>query len=240
MTVETATQFSELDPALPALADLMQEWPQHSNLIKTLLKDKLGSLGTTALTVTAEEVNYLDGVTSAVQTQLNTLNTNKADTSGETYTGAHDFTGATLTAATQSISDSSNKVATMAALAAAALSTALPGQAGNALKTSIRTDGTNASWGYAELTHTPITSNTVAEPGRYYDIRTAGITLTIPTTFASGEPFGFGMSGGVTNAFVDWSTNKLKGRSPGVMTLTGQNNKGVVVFANSTDGFMEV
>ena len=245
MTVETATQFSELNPALPAIGDLKREAPQHFSLIKTLLKDKLGTLGTTALVVTAEEINYLDGVTSAVQTQLNTLNANKADTSGETYTGTHDFTAGTLTAATQSISDSSNKVATMAALASAALSTALPGQAGNALKTSIRTDGTNASWGYAELKHTPITTNTTAEPGRYYDIRTPGIILTIPATFVEGDPVGFGYSSGV-NAFnttlpqVDWTTNKVKGRTPGVMSLTGQNNHATVVYANSTDGFMEV
>lgn len=238
MTVETATQFSELNPALPADSDLMQEWPQHSTLIKTLLKTLLGSLGATPLAVTAEEINFLDGVGSAIQTQINTLNTNKADVSGETYTGEHDFTGAVLRSATQPLSDSSDKVATMAALAAAALAGSLPGLSGTARKWA-KSDGTSVAWQYLSLDTETITTNTVAVPGKYYVIATAGITLTIPATFNTNEPVGFGMSRGITNAYVDWSTNKLKGRTPGVMTLTTQNDAAVVTFAGATDGFVE-
>jgi hypothetical protein len=65
---------------------------------------------------------------------------------GDTWTGAHDFTGGTLTAATQTVGDASTKVATTAFVAATALSTALPGQLGNSGK-ALTTDGTNASWG---------------------------------------------------------------------------------------------
>jgi hypothetical protein len=65
---------------------------------------------------------------------------------GETWTGSHNFTGATLTATTQTVGDSSTKVATTAFVAATSLASALPGQTGNSGK-SLTTDGSNASWG---------------------------------------------------------------------------------------------
>jgi hypothetical protein len=57
--------------------------------------------------IDAIDVN-LAGLSSPVQTQLDA----KADITGETYTGAHDFTGATVTAPTQAAGDASEKVAT--------------------------------------------------------------------------------------------------------------------------------
>lgn len=239
MTVETATQFSELDPTLPALTDLKREWPQHSTLIKGLLKDKLGSLGVTPLAVTSIELNYSAGLTGLIQGQLNALGTAKADKAGAVYTGTHDFTGATTTAATPALGDSSTKVATTAFVAATAFSSTLPGQTGNAGKW-LTTDGSVASWKFPALTKQVITTNTVAVPGVYYVIATQDITLTIPATFATDDTVGFGMSRGLTRAYVDWSTNQLKGRTPGVMTLQSQNDAAVVSFANSTDGFVEV
>jgi hypothetical protein len=83
----------------------------------------------------------LAGLSSPVQTQLDA----KADITGETYSGTHNFTGATTTAATQSVGDATAKVATTAFVAATALVSALPGQTANGGKT-ITTDGTNASW----------------------------------------------------------------------------------------------
>lgn len=238
MTVETATQFSELNPALPAIGDLKREAPQHFSLIKTLCKTYLSSIGATPLTVTGIELNYSAGLTGLIQGQLDALGTAKADKAGATYTGPHDFTGATTTAATPTLGDSSTKVATTAFVAATALAGTLPGQTGAARKW-IKSDGTNASWQYLSLDTETITTNTVAVPGKYYVIATAGITLTIPATFNANEPVGFGMSRGITNAYVDWSTNKLKGRTPGVMTLTTQNDAAVVTFAGATDGFVE-
>jgi hypothetical protein len=238
MTVETATQFSELDPALPAMGDLKREAPQHFALVKTLLQDYLGSIGATPLTVTGIEVNYSAGLTGLIQGQLDALDTAKADKSGATYTGTHDFTGATTTAATPTLGDSSTKVATTAFVASTALASTLPGQTGNERKW-IKTDGTTASWQYLSLDTEVITVDTVAVPGKYYVIATQDITLTIPATFNANEPVGFGMSRGLTRAYVDWTTNKLKGRTPGVMTLQSQNDAATVSFANTTDGFVE-
>ena len=238
MTVETATQFSELDPLLPTIKDLKREAPQHFALLKTLCKTYLGSIGATPLTVTGVQLNYSAGLTGLIQGQLDALGTAKADKAGAVYTGTHDFTGATTTAATPTLGDSSTKVATTAFVSATALASTLPGQTGNERKW-IKTDGTTASWQYLSLDWEPITTNTVAVPGKGYVIATQDITLTIPATFTANQPVGFCMSRGLTRAYVDWTTNNCKGRPPGVMTLQSQNDAATVSFANATDGFVE-
>jgi len=60
---------------------------------------QLSDLGVTA---TSTELNYVDGVTSNVQTQLNTLDTDKADLASPTFTGTPSApTAATSTDTTQ-------------------------------------------------------------------------------------------------------------------------------------------
>jgi len=145
MTVETASYISQLDPTYPAAGDPKSEGDNHLRLVKTVLKTQFPNFGTNAISATAAEVNYLVGVTSGVQTQLNTLDTGKASKSGATYTGTHDFTGATLTVPTQTTGDATTKAASTAFVAATAFNAALPGQTGNGGK-FVTTDGTNASW----------------------------------------------------------------------------------------------
>ena len=239
MTVETASWINELDTSLPAQTDLKREGPQHMRMTKEVLKNTFPNFGTAApVNATPAEINYSVGVTSGIQGQLNTLTSAKAAKAGDTYTGTHDFTGAVLRADTQDPTDASDKVATMAALSAASFASALPGQAGNANKW-IKTDGTNATWQYLSLESEPINSNTVAVPGKVYVFTVADITLTIPATFTANQPVGFCMSRGITRAYVDWTTNNVKGRAPGVMELQSQNDAATVTFANATDGFVE-
>ena len=78
MTVESASYISQLDPTYPTAGDPKSEGDNHLRLVKTVLKTQFPNFGTNAITATAAEVNYLVGVTSAVQTQLNTLDTGKA------------------------------------------------------------------------------------------------------------------------------------------------------------------
>lgn len=85
-------------------------------------------------TITSTELSYLDGVTSALQTQLDA----KANLASPALTG-------TPTAPTQTVGDATTKIATTAFVAATAFTSVLPGQTGNAGKL-ITTDGTNASW----------------------------------------------------------------------------------------------
>lgn len=108
---------------------------------------------------------------------------------GDVYTGAHDFTGATITAPTQSTADSSTKVATTAFVNNVAMNPALPNQTGNAGK-FVTTDGTNASWGSvgttlqtlgifsaAAATVNPVSSMDVIENGVYQTSLDAGAQL---------------------------------------------------------------
>ena len=83
MTVESASYISQLDTTLPTAADLISEGDDHLRLTKAVLKTQFPNFGTTAIAASADEVNYSVGVTSAIQTQLNT----KAPTASPTFTG---------------------------------------------------------------------------------------------------------------------------------------------------------
>lgn len=89
--------------------------------------------------VSATELAYLDGVTSAIQTQL----AGKSDTTGETYSGTHDFSGATSVVVPTPTTAS--QAVTKAYADQLAFATALPAQTGNSGK-YLTTDGTSASW----------------------------------------------------------------------------------------------
>ena len=136
MTVETASYISQLDPTYPAAGDPKSEGDNHLRLLKTVLKNAVLELGANAISANAAEVNYLVGVTSAVQTQLNTLDTGKASKSGAAYTGTHDFTAAALTVPTQTTGDATTKAASTAFVSATAFNAALPGRRGMAASSS--------------------------------------------------------------------------------------------------------
>ena len=101
------------------------------------------------VTATTAEINYLDGVTGNLQIQLD----NKADIDGETYTGTHNFTGATITVPTLSAGASGSQAASLDFVNAVAFASYanLPGQTDNQDK-FLTTDGTNATWDYVPET----------------------------------------------------------------------------------------
>lgn len=59
MTVETASYISQLTAANPAASDAIQEGDDHLRLIKTVLKTQFPSLGATAVSQTAAQMNKL-------------------------------------------------------------------------------------------------------------------------------------------------------------------------------------
>jgi len=181
MTVESASYISQLDATLPLPGDKKREGDNHLRLVKTVLKTQFPNFGTAAMTATTTELNYVVGVTSGIQAQINT----KATKAGDTYTGAHDFTGATPTVPTATAGDSSSKAASTAFVGSTAFSSALPGQTGNAGRT-VRTDGTSASWGSIYGSPQVISTNTTASNGTAY-LLTASLTLTLPATPAAGD-----------------------------------------------------
>lgn len=69
MTIETATYISSLNASYPASGDPKSEGDDHIRLVKSTVKATFPNVSG-AVTPTHTELNYVDGVTSAIQTQL--------------------------------------------------------------------------------------------------------------------------------------------------------------------------
>lgn len=106
MPLESATYINGLDANNPTGSDTKAAGDDHIRLIKSTLKATFPN-ATGAITATQTELNFMVGVTSLVQTQLNTLSTDKAPIASPTFTG-------TPTGPTPSLGDTSNKLATTA------------------------------------------------------------------------------------------------------------------------------
>lgn len=83
MTVETSTYLSQLNSSYPAAGDPKSEGDDHIRKIKANLLATFPNLTAAAVTPSTTELNYVAGVTSAIQTQLNA----KAPTASPTFTG---------------------------------------------------------------------------------------------------------------------------------------------------------
>jgi len=80
MTVETATSISMLSATLPLATGPISEGDDHLRLIKSVLQAQFTSLGTSAVTATATELNLIDGYTGTTA-ELNTLDVTTQGTS---------------------------------------------------------------------------------------------------------------------------------------------------------------
>lgn len=81
MALETATYISDLVSTNPVAGDNFSQGDDHLRLIKKVLLATFPNLDA-AMTATDTELNYSVGVTSAIQTQFNTLSAQV----GEPYT----------------------------------------------------------------------------------------------------------------------------------------------------------
>lgn len=162
MGLETGTYISDLVATNPTASDPKAQGDDHIRLLKSTVKVTFPNVSG-AVTPTHVELNYVDGVTSAIQTQLDgklpltggTISGNLAVTGTLGVTGAFSgttgaFSGA-VTGVTATAGDSSTKFATTAYVQSTAFSSALPSQTGNSGK-FVTTDGTSASWGLVPLT----------------------------------------------------------------------------------------
>ena len=186
------TWGTKLNADLDTIDDLLD----GTTAIKPNLTANQWQVGGTAITATGAEINYVDGVTSALQTQLD------AKVSNVTHTG--DVTGATaLTIAVDAVD-----IAMLSATGTASSSTylrgdnawstvdALPSQTGHAGK-YLTTDASDASWatldtdantttkGLYEHAHTiaanyTITSGNNAMTAGAITIN-SGVSVTVPT-----------------------------------------------------------
>ena len=153
MALEDLTGTKYLDDLVatnPAAGDDVSEGDDHIRGIKNVLKTTFPSIDG-AITATDTELNYVGGVTSAIQTQIDAKTTN-ATHSGE-------VTGATALTIADNVVDEANLKVSNAPTNGYFLSAqsgdtggmtwaevdALPSQTGNAGK-YLTTDATNASW----------------------------------------------------------------------------------------------
>jgi hypothetical protein len=173
---------------------------------KTLTSPKINE--DVALTATATELNYVDGVTSAIQTQLDgKVDESLFDVKGDILVASADNTPAKLGIGTNGYILTANSSATNGVEWAAA-PISLPSQSGNSGK-YLTTDGTTASWGTVSSYSAPtIGSTSIASGATVTSI--AGLTLsnaTLSGTLTAGG--GTGTSGQVlqsTGSGVQWST----------------------------------
>ena len=70
MAIETFEYIDDLNVANPTATDNVSEGDDHLRGLKTTLKNTFPNV-TGAINATETELNYVDGVTSAIQTQLN-------------------------------------------------------------------------------------------------------------------------------------------------------------------------
>ncbi|MGL4274885.1 MAG: hypothetical protein ACRCTO_21550 [Pseudomonas paracarnis] len=231
MTVEAATSISQLDPNLPASGDPKSEGDNHLRLLKSVLQTQFPNFGTNAITVTAAEVNYLGGVTSGIQPQLNA----KGAITGQAWTGTHDFTGATITVPTATAGDSSNKPASTAFVAALAFSAALPGQTGNAGRV-VRTNGVTASWGSDAGVVSIVSTNTAAQNGYFY-VLTATLVLTLPASPTAGDRVTVVNRSGTATPSIGRNGQNIMGLAED-MTLDNINAAITLVYADATRGWV--
>lgn len=159
MTIETATYINQLDATYPASGDAKSEGDNHLRLLKSTIKATFPNLTATPVTPTSAELNYVAGVTSAVQTQLTALvavDATKAPLASPALTG-------TPTAPTATLGTGTTQLATTAFVQAAALGGTFAGTLAD-LNASI-TDADVASLaGVETLTNKTLTSPALTTP----------------------------------------------------------------------------
>ena len=145
---------------------------------KTLTSPKINE--DVALTATATELNYVDGVTSAIQTQLDgKVDESLFDTKGDILVASADNTPAKLSVGTNGYLLTANSSATNGVEWAAA-PISLPSQSGNSGK-YLTTDGSSASWGTVSSYSAPtIGSTSIASGATVTSI--SGLTLKETST----------------------------------------------------------
>jgi hypothetical protein len=80
MPLETSTYINGLNTANPVSTDPISDGDNHLRLLKTTIKNTFPNISG-AVTPTHTELNYVDGVTSAIQTQIDTKSTKASNLS---------------------------------------------------------------------------------------------------------------------------------------------------------------
>lgn len=133
MGLETGTYISDLVATNPTSSDPKSQGDDHLRLIKATVKATFPNVSG-AVTPTHTELNYVDGVTSAIQAQIDL----KAPLASPVLTGVPE-------APTASTGTNNEQIATTAFVVATSLTASLPGQIGKDFYL-LSTDGVTAAW----------------------------------------------------------------------------------------------
>lgn len=144
MPVDSAAHIGNFDATKPTGSEVKSEGDDNLRHIKSVLKTDFAYI-TGPVTATHTELNYVAGVTSAIQTQLNT----KGAITGQTWTGTHSFTGATVTVAEPS---ANSHPATKLYADSLAFAAAVPAMSSSTQDKVVTNNGTTARWDDAGLT----------------------------------------------------------------------------------------
>lgn len=202
MSVEAATYISQLDPTLPTGSDFKSEGDDHLRKIKSCSVTTFPNL-TAPVTVTAAQLNDV---------------VNKALRAGDTYTGTHNFTGATITVPTKTAGTATTDAASTAFVQAAI---------------------TAAGAAAADLTVNVVTdANVQALVGGMYVLTRAGAqTLATPVSPTPGQRFGVMVGNGRTDNVVAYAADRI-GSLTESCTLNSAKPVGIVFrYINSTIGW---
>jgi hypothetical protein len=177
MALETFNYIDSLNTANPTATDNVSEGDDHIRGIKTTLKNTFPNVNA-AVSPTDEELNYVDGVTSAIQTQLDA----KISTADDSVTIAQ--LSATGTASSSTFLRGDNAWTAV---------DALPSQTGHSGK-YLTTDASTASWATLDTD-----ANTTTK-GLYEHAHTINTAYSITSTnnAMSAGPVVIGSSGSVT------------------------------------------
>lgn len=212
MTVETAIYISDLNAAYPAAGDPKSEGDDHLRLLKTVTKATFPNVAG-AVTPTHTELNFMDGVTSAVQTQLDTLTGTFA-----TYAplASPALTGSP-TSTTPALTDPATRIATLGAVSAAIGAVNAQAVLANSIEAA-------SAFNIAVGTHHIITN--------------VGLTTaTAPASPTAGQRFRVSVANGLFTNVIAWNGINHESISDANMTIDSANASCEWSYINSTVGW---
>ena len=141
----TGTKYlDDLNSSNPAAGDNVSEGDDHIRGIKNVLKLTFPNIDA-AVNATPTELNYVDGVTSAIQTQLDAKVSNATHTGDVTGSGALTIAACAVDIAMMSATGTASSSTFLRGDNAWTAVDALPSQSGHAGK-YLTTDASTASW----------------------------------------------------------------------------------------------
>ena len=205
MPIEAATYISQLDASKPdGDVDTKSEGDDLFRLLKSVLQAQFPNLGAAAVTPTAAQLNDV---------------ANKAVKTGDTYTGTHDFTGATVNVTTQTAGDSSTKPASTAFV-----QTAFAAIAATSLDLIVAVESGTSVTGLAGYLH--VLTNASAT------------TVATPSSPTVGQRFGVLVANGRTDNVIAYGSEKIGGLAESC-TINRKTYVGVVFrYVNADLGWV--